>query len=68
MAWKDSKRKKELVKALKTGQKVFYHALILNSGRHAPPVQVKKFWGNLIKLQCGVTLNFVEGDYFTVEK
>ena len=68
MSFALSKRKKELVKALKEGKKVFFHPLVINSGYHGPPKEVEKFWGERVFQTNGRKYEVLEGDYFTVEK
>jgi len=67
MSFKTSKRKKELVAALKVGKKVFFHPVLIHAGQNGPPKEVEKFWGDKVFLINGEKYTYLNGDYFTVE-
>ena len=67
MAWKDCKRKKELVKALKEGKTVLYFQKILNSPHWEKGQKVTSLRGESITHADGIS-RYIEGDYFQIIK
>ena len=63
----NSKRKKEITKALKEGNTVLYFKKILNSPHYEKPMKVVKVWGETITTDDSEKHDFIDGDYFQIK-